>query len=455
MGGFRMNIFNKTTVMTLTLIAVITVTMCTQQYDSESDFEVECGEEGVTITVYLGSKTNIRIPPRIQNLPVTSIGGIGFWNCASITSVIIPVGVTSIGDLAFMNCTRLATINIPDGITSINHATFWKCTSLATIIIPDGVTSIGEEAFAFCTNLTDITIPDSVTSIGNRTFWDCTSLINVTIPNSITSIGDGTFKYCTSLTSITIPDSVASIESSAFNNCASLTSIIIPSGVTSIGERAFSFCRNLASITIPNSVTSIGDSAFNASFKLTSITIPNSVTSIGEAAFDNCRNLASVTFEGTIPSSGFSENGDYGHTFPGDLRDKFYATDKTNGTPGTYTTTAPVGESSVWIKQPLRRECIMIDSFVNADFVVQVGGIYPVFKGHTDLYAYGIVGLFSSMKETDFTGKMSHFIAHLHIQKETGLVVQITTFQHDGVGKDLVGPMELIALATPEEWKKF
>jgi hypothetical protein len=97
----------------------------------------------------------------------------------------------------------------------------------------------------------------------------------------------------------------------------------------------------------------------------------------------------------------------------------------------------------------------MIDSFVNADFVIQVGGIYPVFKGHTDLYAYGIVGLFSSMKTTDFTGEMSHFVAHLHIDKETGLIVQITTFQYDGVGKDLVGPMKLIALATPEEWKKF
>jgi hypothetical protein len=33
------------------------------------------------------------------------------------------------------------------------------------------------------------------------------------------------------------------------------------------------------------------------------------------------------------------------------LRDKFYATNSTNGTPGTYTTTAPVSASSVWTKQ--------------------------------------------------------------------------------------------------------
>jgi len=98
---------------------------------------------------------------------------------------------------------------------------------------------------------------------------------------------------------------------------------------------------------------------------------------------------------------------------------------------------------------------IMIDSFANADFVVQVGGLYPVFKGHTGLYACGIVGLFSSMAETDYIGETSYYIAHLHINKDTGQVVQMTTFQHDGVGKDLVGMMKLIALATPEEWEKF
>jgi hypothetical protein len=34
------------------------------------------------------------------------------------------------------------------------------------------------------------------------------------------------------------------------------------------------------------------------------------------------------------------------------LRDKFYATDAMNGTPGTYKTTAPVDSDSVWQRQP-------------------------------------------------------------------------------------------------------
>jgi len=35
--------------------------------------------------------------------------------------------------------------------------------------------------------------------------------------------------------------------------------------------------------------------------------------------------------------------------FPGDLRDKFYATDKTKGTAGTYT--RPDSKSTTWTKK--------------------------------------------------------------------------------------------------------
>jgi len=69
---------------------------------------------------------------------------------------------------------------------------------------------------------------------------------------------------------------------------------------------------------------------------------------IASAAFIDCPSLTSVTFKGTI-TSGKIDNEAF--RFLGDLRTKFYATDSTNGTPGTYTTTAPVSESSVWTKR--------------------------------------------------------------------------------------------------------
>jgi len=109
---------------------------------------------------------------------------------------------------------------------------------------------------------------------------------------------------------------------------------------------AFDKCSNLASVTFPNNLTGIGNWAFSSCPSLTSITIPSKVTSIGGQTFINS-GLTRVTFLGSIPSNGFPQSAS--NPFPGDLRDKFYATDKDNGTPGTYT--RPNGNSTTWTKQ--------------------------------------------------------------------------------------------------------
>jgi hypothetical protein len=186
-----------------------------------------------------------------------------------------------------------------------------------------------------------------LTGIGDKAFNDCETLAAITMPDSVTRIGASAFYGCTSLTAVTIPDSVTSIESYAFSDCSSLAEVTIPDSLTSIGNGAFGYCHSLAAVTIPNSVTGIGRNAFRDCSSLTAVTIPDSVTSIEWYAFFGCTSLTSVTFKGTIASSGFINA--Y-NPFYGDLRAKFYATNSTNGTPGTYTTTAPVDDSSVWTR---------------------------------------------------------------------------------------------------------
>jgi hypothetical protein len=249
-------------------------------------------------------------------------------------------------------------ITIPESLFRGSSAPYGTAT-LTGITIPNTVTSIGGLAFNACTSLTNVTIPNSVTSIGEYAFLSCTSLteINVDVGNTAYIAENGVLysKDKTTLilypagktdTSFTILNSVTNIGDVAFYRCTSLTSVTIPNSVTSIGQSAFNNCANLASVTIGNSV-SIGIAAFASCTNLTSVTIGNNA-SIGNQAFRSNPNLTSITFQGSIPSTEFHSEAFFGL---GDLRAKFYATNANNGTLGTYTTTAPVGDSSVWTKQ--------------------------------------------------------------------------------------------------------
>ena len=260
---------------------------------------------------------------------LTSIGDDAFYGCSGLTSVVIPNSVTSIGDYAFYNCSGLTSIVIPSSVTSIGDDAFSGCSSLQYNLKDNlkylgneenpylylaGVTSteitsanidsncrlIGTDAFANCVDLTSIIIPNSVTSIGEMAFYDCSSLTSIVIPNSVTSIGDAAFRGCSSLTAIEIPDYVTSIGAWAFSGCSGLTSIEIPNSVTFIDQEVFYNCSGLTSVVIPDSVTYIHLSAFSGCSGLTSVRIGNSVTTIRDRVFVNCSNLTSITFNGTI-----------------------------------------------------------------------------------------------------------------------------------------------------------
>jgi len=309
----------------------------TQRYTAEGDFNTS-GNSGKMIRVgdrfiyvtgitgYKGRNTDVRIPPIINRLLVTSIESGAFVN-KQLTSVTIPdmvnvgrintidyqvaigsqkvvdgyAGISSIGEGAFAN-NPLTSLAIGNGVVSIGEGAFTN-NKLTSIIIPDSVTTIGDGAFFGAwdsTNnkplgaISNITFGNKVTAIGAHAFEN-NSLTNITIPNSVTIIGDQAF--CDNqLTNVFIPGTVKELGKKIFANNQNI-SITIQNGVTSIGEETFADTP-ITSITIPGSVRSIGKNAF-ASSQLTSITIENGITNIGDQAFANLP-LTSITIPNSV-----------------------------------------------------------------------------------------------------------------------------------------------------------
>ena len=120
------------------------------QVSSEYEYYVDTDNKAI-LTKYLGSKTIVKVPSKIDGYPVKAT------------------------ERTFADNHALEKVVIPNGITSIGTETFLNCNNLKRVRISKTVEELGERAF-LGTGLTRLTLPETTWHIGKACFYACTEL---------------------------------------------------------------------------------------------------------------------------------------------------------------------------------------------------------------------------------------------------------------------------------------
>lgn len=268
---------------------------------------IKMGTE-IEITSYWGTDSDITVPSRIYDVPVTSVNLMAILYPEALRSVGIPAGVTEIQAGSLANCPNLKELdfwgnaprvwggaieqpfcnNAPDfkiyylpGKTGFTDPWYGYSPAVAPAPFID-------HAFYKSEGYTYQILPDNSAAIVKYNYGDYQP--DVVIPaqlegHPVRRIGPGTFKY-DRISSVRIPDGVKSIGEYAFQYCG-LKDVTIPGSVTRIEERAFYHC-GLERVSLPRQVTFIGDEAFRECSELRMAKFFSKPTSMGIQVFESC-----------------------------------------------------------------------------------------------------------------------------------------------------------------------
>lgn len=181
----------------------------------QADFITVTDNGKIRITGYTGVCGDLKIPAKINGLPVVSIA-----------------------DNAFRDNLTLTSVTIPNGVTTLGSSCFRDCKNLASETMPNSVTSMGSGVFMGCLNLTSVTLSTKLTYIHGGSFSGCAALSDVKIPGAITHIGSAAFSR-TNLTTVTIPQKVLNIDHNAFSQIPTLTSAVFLGNAPDMGKDVF------------------------------------------------------------------------------------------------------------------------------------------------------------------------------------------------------------------------
>jgi len=191
------------------------------------DFTYEMHDGEITITGYIGTDRKIRIPSKINERPVTTIGETAFLKY-DMTYIYIPETIKTIEEAAFYNCVCLEEVFFTNGLEIIREKAFAGCEKLQECKLPESLTLLESFAFSDCTSLKSVSFSKNLKKISSYAFSDCTALVKIIFAEGLEGIYHDAFSDCTSLVEVTLPESLQFLENDAFANCEYLRKLTIP-----------------------------------------------------------------------------------------------------------------------------------------------------------------------------------------------------------------------------------
>ncbi|NLT02616.1 MAG: leucine-rich repeat protein, partial [Bacteroidales bacterium] len=137
---------------------------------------------------------------------LSCLGNGAFGYCSSLKQVDMSASttLTTMGGMAFYACTQLTTVLLPNSLNSFQWGTFYNCSALVEIDL-SGCTNLvalnGGDTFAECRQLKRVSLPPSLTAIGSE-FRGCSALerftmLSSTVPSTTTTtFGDIPLSTC-------------------------------------------------------------------------------------------------------------------------------------------------------------------------------------------------------------------------------------------------------------------
>ena len=230
------------------------------------------GEDFITLTKYMGRKTDVVVPTELDGLPVTEIGA----GCFAETSVV--------------------SVTVPDSILVIESGAFSKCAALTSVTLPEEMLYLGSQVFAECTSLKEITLPATGVTIYSWGMFIGSGVESVVLPENL-DVLPSNFFLGSALKEITLPAGIKTVMQGALGNCTNLTSVTLNDGLTTIEECAFMSCPNLTEIVIPASVETLTEYAFVGCDALTKVKFEGNAT-----AFKNTDENLAALYSGWVPN---------------------------------------------------------------------------------------------------------------------------------------------------------